>query len=211
MKFSEGGQYENPPCGSHIARCYSLVDLGTQQHTFGQETWAQRDVRISWELPGELMAGLYNPDVKGKPFAVHLTLKQSLHPKSRLRKILVGWRGRDFTKEEAASFDPKKLIGLACRVSLVQSQNGDFINVDSVAPLGKAEKCPKKVNAAVFFSLEPAEFDIKSFGQLGEKTQERIKKSPEWQALAAGEQQPDPEPEPDDGGQPDGADSSIPF
>lgn len=183
MKWKEGQQFENPPTGSHIARCYAVIDLGTQQHSWQSETWGSRDVRISFEMPLELMTGKYNLEVKGKPFSVHLTVKQSLHQKAKLRPLLEGWRGRKFTKEELAGFDPRKLVGTACRIALVE--NGDYVNVSSVSPLGRGETCPPQVNPSVYLSLNEREFEQAAFAALGEKTKEKIASSPEYAALFA--------------------------
>lgn len=203
MKWNQGAQFENPPAGNHIARCYALVDLGTQQHSFNNETWAARDVRLSFELPGELMTGKYNQEVKGKPFAVHWTGKQSLHVNAKLRKLLEGWRGKKFDQDTIAKFDPQKLVGLPCRVTLVE--NGDYVNIESVSPLAKTDKCPKQVNPSVYFSLETDEFDSDVFDALGEKTREKIAKSPEFIALENGTAEaeaPQADPTSDDGKDP---------
>lgn len=201
MKWNEGQQYENPPVGSHIARCYAVIDLGTQPHSYQGETKLSRDVRISFELPTELMTGKYNPETKGKPFSVHITVKQSLHPKSKLRPLLEGWRGKKFTKEDLEKFEPKKLVGLSCRVALVE--NGDYINVSSISPLSKTDKCPKLVNKPLFISLEPDEFNSEAFATLGEKTKEKISSSPEFAELSGGSQ-PDQESEHGHDGPPEG-------
>lgn len=185
MKWSEGQQFENPPAGSFIARCYSVVDMGTQQHSYQGETWGSRDVRITFELPGELMTGKYKPEFKGKPFSVSMTVKQSLHAKSKLRPMLESWRGKKFTSEEIAAYDPKKLVGVPCRLSLVE--NGDYVNISSISPLGRGEKCPKQVNESVYLSLAPNEFDMDVFRTLTEKTQQKIEGTPEFMALMNGE------------------------
>jgi len=205
MKWSEGQQFENPPSGSFIGRCYAVIDLGTQQHSWQGETWGSRDVRIGFELPTELMTGKYNPDVKGKPFSVHMTLKQSLNPKSKLRPLLESWRGRKFTKEEIAVYDPKKMIGVPCRLALIE--NGDFINIGGISPLGRDERCPAAVNPTVFFSLEPNEFSNAVFAALGEKTREKISKSPEFSALTSPPQETEHDATPSDAPQ----DDTIPF
>lgn len=218
MKVKESGQFENSPPGNHIARCYGVIDLGTQSHSFQGESWSQRDVRISFELPNELMTGIYNQESKGKPFSVGCTVKQSLHSKARLRALLKGWRGRDFTPEELKGFDLKSIIGKACRVNLVASPDGQFTNIEGISPLGKLkdaggkmvlEPCPKQVNKSVYFCLEPDEFDVAMLGQLSEKTQEKIRKSPEWQALASREKQPEAPEEPAEGEA--AADSDVAF
>lgn len=189
MKWKESGtQFEKAPSGSHVARCYALVDLGTQpQRPFqGEERPPARMVRISFELPTEKMLGTFDEKAKGRPFSVHVTLKQSLHPKANLRRYLEGWRGKKFTPETIATFDPKKLIGLPCRLALVE--NGDYINVDSISPLGKddVKKMPKAVNAPVFLSLEPEEFEQEMFNQLSEKTRAKIAASPEYKIFEGG-------------------------
>jgi len=210
MKIPEGAKFENAPTGSHIARCIGLVDLGTQQHKGfqGQPDWASRDVRITFELPATQMTGIYHPESKGKPFGVSITVKQSLHVSSKLRKLLKGWRGRDFTKEELATFDLKNILGKPCLLNLVE--NGDYVNIDSLAALPNGTKVPKQINPTTYFSLAPDEFDVKAFGQLHEKTQAKIKSSPEYQALFAGEQQPEVDQE-SYGPPPQAEDGDIPF
>lgn len=213
MKWQAEMQFEDPAPGSYIARIYSLVDLGTHQHggSHGQPPWSQRDVRISFELPTELMTGKFNPENKGKPFNVHWNGKQSLHANAKLRKLLEGIRGKAFDNDSIAKFDPRNLIGCACRVTLIQSANGQYINIDSASPLAKTDKCPKQVSPGVFFSLERDEFDQAVFEKLGEKTREKIQASPEFAALS---QEPSDnnggnvEPE---GGAAEGTDSDIPF
>jgi hypothetical protein len=204
MKFNPGGQFENPPAGSVIGRCIQLIDLGTQQHQGfqGSAPWNSRDVRIVFELPEELMEGKYDPKLKGKPFAVSVTVKQSLHASAKLRKLLEGWAGKKFTAEKVAVFDPKKLLNQPARLSLIE--NNGFINIDGIAPLGKKDKCPKRVNPIVFFSLEEAEYDEAVFKKLGQKTQEKIQKSPEWAAISGDA------PAAQDDAPPEGADDPPP-
>lgn len=194
MNWNRSQPIENPEPGSHIARCFAIIDLGTQQHSFGGEVWSSRDVRISFELPNERMTGKYNAELKGKPFASSVTLKQSLHPSSKMRKLLKSWRGRDFSKDELTTFEPKKLLGVPCRLTLVASPDGQYVDIDSIAPLGKGEKCPKQVNPSVYFSLDPEEFSFDVFNTLGEKTRDKIAGSPEFKALEdGGSDEPDPE------------------
>jgi len=187
MKWREGGgQFEQIPPGSHLARCYGVVDLGTQQKTFQNEVHLERQVQISFELPMLKMEGKYDPKAKGKPMMASRKFKQSLHQKANLRKFLEGWRGRAFKPGEAEQFDPKKLPGLPCRVNVVESQDGTRTFIDSIAPLGKGEKIPKQINPSVYFSLDPEEFDPATFDKLSNGLKERIAKSPEFIALENG-------------------------
>lgn len=193
MKWREGGQFENPPVGSHIARCFALIDLGSHSHRNPKtgETWIQRDVRIMFELPLELMEGKYDEKLKGKPFAVIANVKQSLHPQAALRKLLEGWRGKKFDQTSIEQFEPKSIVGLPCRLNLVE--NGNFINIQSISRLGKNETCPPAINKPVYFSLEEGEFDQKVLEGLTEKTKATIKASPEYFNLTG--QQPESQEE----------------
>jgi hypothetical protein len=216
MKWKEGQQFELPPGGSHLARCYALVDQGTQKHSWQGDIWEQRDVRLAFELAHEKMTGKYNEDAKGKPYMVATTVKQSLHKKARLRKLLEGWRGRAFGDGEADKFDPRKLPGLLCRLTLVASATGDYMNIESVAPATKKEaeelKNHKWHNKVVFLSLEVDEFKPDVYKELPEKAREAIAKSPEYKALfsSGGEEpQADAQDQPDDPG--DDAPGDVPF
>lgn len=184
MRWSEGGKFENPEPGSHLARCYAVIDLGTQEKHYKDEKTFSRQVRISFELPQSLMEGLYNPEMKGKPFTAHLHAKQSLHKASNLRKHLEGWRGKRFEQVELDAYDPKNLLGKCCRLSLILSESG-YVNIDSIAPAKKDEvaSMPKQINPSVFFSLAPEEFEQRVFDALSDKTKEKIKGTPEWAFL----------------------------
>lgn len=206
MKWKEGGQFENPTPGNHIARCIHLIDMGTQTHNYGGNTWQSRDVRITFELPYEKMEGKYNADHKGKPFAVSKTMKQSLHPSSNLRPFLEAWRGRKFTKEELAKYEPRKIVGVPCRVTLVE--DGDRVFLDSISPISKNDTCPAATNPLVYFSLEPEEFDPEVFNKLTEKTREKIKGSPEY-VNAVNPLAPEAADQPDDSGKV--PDDEVPF
>jgi len=218
MKWKESSvQFEKVPAGNYLARCFAVIDLGTQLHKGfqGAEDRLQRDVRLSFELPTEKMEGIYDEKVKGKPFAVHANCKQSLHIKANLRKLLEGWRGKKFTAESIETFDPKKLVGLPCRLTLVE--NGDYTNIDSISPLSSVEdkktkkkvpeSCPKQINPSMFFSLD--EFDPEVFKKLGKKTQEKIQLSPEYKIAIGGGGGEEPQESDNDGGgvQPEGDDN----
>ena len=109
-----------------------------------------------------------------------------------LEDLIKGWRGKDLTKEEADSFVVKKMIGAPCRISLVES--GDFINIDSFSRCSKEEvaSMPAMFNPAIYFSLDPEEFDRKIFDSLSDKTRDRIFLSPEYQALIGSRPQSEP-------------------
>lgn len=177
--------FKRVPPGAYIGRCYSLIDLGTQESTGQFGTKFQHKIRIAWELFGEDEQG--NPltvemDGKTMPMTISKSYTVSLHEKAGLRKDLAAWRGRDFTDEEAKAFDVSKLLGAYCMVNCTQSEtNGKtYTNVAGLTPLPGALKNakPAPVHANVIFDLDKP--DMKVFEGFHEKLQDAIKKSPEW-------------------------------
>lgn len=186
MKWNEGGsgEFERPPAGSHLARCYAIIDLGTSEKVFNGKAKNTRDVRLMFELPYELMEGRFVKELAGKPFSVPLTCTMSLNEKSKLYKLVTGWRGKKMTADEIKHFNPVKLIGQPCRITLIESESG-YMNIDSIAPANSKEQkeMPTAKNTPLFFSLEPTEFTKESWDRLNSKTQEKIIKTPEYAAI----------------------------
>jgi hypothetical protein len=196
-KDSGGGDFKKVPPGAYIGRCYSLIDLGTQLTTGQYGEKLQHRIRIAWELFGEDENGqplTISVDGKEMPLVISKNYTVSLHEKSSLRKDLAAWRGKDFTDEEARSFDVSKLLGAYCMVNATESiTNGKaYTNVAGLTPLPGALKNakPAPVHENLVFDLDKPNMDV--FAKFYEKLQEQIKRSPEWanlsgkQPLAAG-------------------------
>ena len=185
-----GGDFKKVPQGVHMARCYSLIDMGTQL-THGQYgEREQHKIRIAWELFGEDDDG--NPlvierDGNVMPMTISKSYTLSLSEKSNLRKDLQSWRGRAFTDEEAKGFDISKLLNVYCMLNVTHSEtNGKtYANVSSVTPIPSALKNakPEPVHETVVFDLDNP--DWKVFDSFHDKLKDAIKSSPEY-AMAAG-------------------------
>lgn len=208
-KDSGGGDFKRVPPGAYIGRCYSLIDLGTQETNGQFGLKLQHKIRIGWELFGEDEAG--NPltvDVDGKamPMTISKSYTVSLHEKSGLRRDLASWRGRDFTEDEAKAFDVSKLVGAYCMVNCTQSENNGktYTDVAGLTPLPGALKNakPAPVHANVLFDLDSP--DMAVFESFHEKLQNAIMESPEW---AASQRKTRPSPPPVDAD----IDEEIPF
>jgi hypothetical protein len=184
------GNFKKVPPGVYVARCYSLIDMGTQVSDGQYGSKEQHKIRIGFEIFGEDDNGNdLTIDVDGKPMPLTIskTYTLSLHEKAGLRKDLAAWRGRDFTEEEAKAFDVSKLINAYCMVNVTTSENNGktYTNIAGLTPLPQALKNakPAAVHEPVMFDLDEPEWEI--FQRLHEKLQEQIKKSPEF-AMAAG-------------------------
>ena len=110
---SGGGNFKRVPAGSHIARCFSVADMGTHttNRQYGETT--NRKVRLAWEIFGEdenndPLTVDYNGVVM--PMTINKTYTLSLGEKASLRKDLSAWRGRDFNEDELKGFDISTII-----------------------------------------------------------------------------------------------------
>lgn len=190
-KDSGGGNFKKVPPGAYIGRCFSLIDLGTQftDGAFGPKS--QHKIKIGFELFGEDDNG--DPltiDVDGKemPLTISKTYTVSLHEKAGLRRDLAAWRGKDFTDEEAKSFDVSKLLGAYAMVNVTTSEtNGKtYTNIAGLTPIPGALKNakPAPVHSNMLFDLDKP--DMKVFEGFHDKLQEAIKRSPEWAQATGG-------------------------
>ena len=170
------GDFAPPPMGSHPARLYRIVDCGTQESTFNNETKRARKLMLSWELVGTHMPD----DEQRRPYTVHATYTNSTHEKASLRKLLESWRGRAFTKEEMEAFDVETLIGKGCYVNIVHKTKGDrvYANIASVMAAPKGQAVPPLVNAPLVFNLDAPDWQV--FNSLSETMQNKIKQAPEY-------------------------------
>lgn len=150
-------EFEIPNAGTFVARCYRFIDLGTQPKTFEGKTTLKHQVRLSWELPTELMT---KGEYAGKPFSVHQTYTWSMGDKATLRKSLESWRGRKFTDADFGEngFNTKKLVGVPCMLGISHTEKKDkvFANISTISPPLKDYPMPEQINESLYFSFDDA-------------------------------------------------------
>jgi hypothetical protein len=170
---AKGADFQPPPAGAHIAVCYRVIDLGTQEGSYKGKANKKHLILISWELPDELMQD-------GRPFTISKRYTLSSNKKSRLRGDLESWRGRAFDDSEFGTFDIGKLIGAGCMLNVVHEDKDDstYANVATIMRLPKGTKAPAPKNETLCFSLEA--FDERDFDKLSDRIRETIMKSPEY-------------------------------
>ena len=194
-----------PPEGNHLAVCYRVIDLGTQQIEWNGALKHQRKVMLSWELPEEKMSD-------GQPFSVHQRYTLSSSDKATLRQHLESWRGRAFTEADFGpnGFNIRKVIGVPCMLAIIHAtKNGrTYGNIRAIAKLPKGMSAPKPVNTPIYFSLDPPEYDEALFASLSDGLRVVIMRSPEYQQLR---RQPTGEPPVEDAPPPRDLDDEIPF
>lgn len=180
MKFKDSGaDFEEPPVGTHIARCVKVIDLGTRESEYKGATHHKHECLIGWELPFTKMS---EGDFEGQPFTVTKFYTASLNEKANLRKDLMNWRGRDFTEQELEGFESGNILGKCCMLSLTMNDKKK-VKVTSVIALPKGTQVPPQINPSVLFSLEPDEFDQSVFDALSDGIRGMIEKTPEYQQI----------------------------
>lgn len=196
---SGGGDFKPVPAGMFLARCFRIIDLGTQRGEWkGKEKWS-RKVLIQWELYGEDEDGNALVTDDGRPMSISKRYTLSLGENAQLRSDLKSWRGKDFTLEELAGFDISKVLGAPCmlNVSHAEKDGRTYTNVASITPVPKAMRAaiPKPINAQVLFDV--SEPDMEVLAGLSDKLQETIKGCKEWQKVSVNKAAAATAPEPD--------------
>jgi hypothetical protein len=181
-------EFKQVPEGSHMARCYRVIDLGTQRWDYQGEPQIGRKVLIGWELFGEDDAGNPMTTDDGHQLTIFKKYTLSLGKKANLRADLESWRGRAFTEAELNGFDIGQLLGVYCMVTVKHAKVGEktYANVASVTKWPSALKGqqPKPANDNQFFDVTDRQMAV--FEVLPEWIQKQIKESAEW----SGSQQP---------------------
>lgn len=119
-----GADYEPIPTGVLRAVCVNFFDIGLQRNLDGNPA---HQCVILWELE--------QTKKNGEPFLVTRRLTASLNEKATLRGLLESWRGRPFTADELKKFNSDALIGINCRLNLVEKIKGGgkrTVDVESV-------------------------------------------------------------------------------
>lgn len=204
MRLPEESSFTPAPAGAHTAVCIGFVDMGTQP-SFYEDGKPAHKVRITWELDEQMD--------DGRPFSISKTYTWSMNDRATLRAHLESWRGKPFKKEDFGpnGFDTKNLLLKPCTLTVQHKEvNGQMrALVAGVAPPMKGVKPFTPLNPSVYLSLDADNFDAKVLDELGEKTKEAIRATPEYAALTSAKNGHDKYS--DAGVDQNGFDDEIPF
>lgn len=183
---SERKQFQIAPAGTHLARLYRIIDLGTQMRDYEGKVTMSRKAKFFWELHGEDAAGKPLLTTEGKPLIQSKEYTLSLGEKANLRRDLEAWRGKAFSEDELKGFDIKTVLGQFCMINISHRDKGDVTYADlkgvsAVPAIYKKAGLPEGINPVVLFSLDS--FDQQLFDSLSESIKDTIRKSPEYRSL----------------------------
>ena len=176
---SSSKKFKQVPPGMYLARCYRIIQLGTQATNFGDKP----QVQLLFEVHGEDNDGLPLVTDRGEPLSVLKTYTLTMNENGNLSKHLESWRGAAFTAEERKEgFDIKKVLGAWAMLNLVAS--GEYTNIDNITQVPSAIRkngLPEGFNELKLLSFK--DFDKTFFESLSDKTKEKIKSSPEYKKM----------------------------
>ena len=170
------------PSGNHVARCYSMIEIGTITENVMGEDKDLHKVRVTFELPSELR--VFKEENGEQPMVISKEYTLSMHEKANLRKDLESWRGKGFTEEEALSFDITALLGVSCMINIIHktSKKGDDYSIISgITPVPNGLDVPEKINEVFELSFEKWSND--AFNGLPDFLKDKIKSSKQFKAM----------------------------
>ena len=181
---NKGGNFAIPESGTFVARCVSMIEIGTITTEIKGIEKRMKKVSITWELPTELH--VFDPDKGEQPFVVSKEYTLSMNSQSNLRHDLESWRGKKYEEAEAEKVDITKLLGQPCQISIIHEPSKKdaskiYANVSSVTKLMKGTVCPPQINPAKLLAYDDWNWDV--FESLSDYMKNKIRSSEEFQAM----------------------------
>lgn len=166
------------PSGTHVARCYSTIHIGTVEWEWQGELKYTNKIRLTFELPNEMR------DFGGedKPMVISKEYTLSLHEKSNLRKDLESWRGEAFKGQP--KFDITDMIGESCMISVVHktsNSGNDYATISSISQIAKGMECPSQFNSSFIFNYHD-NFNEEWLNEQPQWIQDQIKSTDEYKS-----------------------------
>lgn len=182
---NSGQARELIPAANYIARCYQMIEIGTVTESFQGDSKTMKKVRIGWELPTETR--VFNEEKGEQPMVISQEYTLSMNEKANLRKMLASWRGKDFTEDEAKSFDITKLLGVPCMLNVIHKPSKSdaskiYQSISSVSAMPKGMKAPDQVNKNLVLSYDS--WDQEIFDKLPDFIKAKMQTSSEYAAMS---------------------------
>ena len=183
---NEGGSNFAPvEAGTYVARCISMIHIGTIEETIKGAKKSLNKVLIKWELPNKKKE--FKEGEGEKPYVVSKDFTLSMNAKANLRKFLESWRGKALTEDECKAFDITKVIGAPCMLSIIHTTSAAgkvYADVASISKLMEGLVVPPQINPSVELNYD--NFDRAIFEALPEFIRKKIESSFEYKQMMNG-------------------------
>jgi hypothetical protein len=198
MKATESGNFKPvplPPQGTYVARCYSIIHIGTVPNIFnGVLKGTKEIIQITWELP--TLKAIFNEEKGPEPFVVGQEVNLSTSENSNFAKLIAQWRGKKLNANEQKEFDPSIMLKKTGMVSIIhktkkkyEGQKLDSItNVNTMLLFNgimarpKELQCPDNINPYYLWDWDKDgnPFQTEKFALMPEWLQNKVKSSEEY-------------------------------
>lgn len=179
---STSGPKQLISAGNKVARCFSMIVIGTVEDTYQGETKSLLKIRLGFEFPNNKT--VFKEEKGPEPFTLYKEYTFSMNEKATFRKDLESWRGRSFTEEQARAFDAGKLLGVPCTINVIEYTTKGGVEtrkINAITPMMEGLTCPDQINPTQ--ALNYNDFDWSLFDKLPGYLQEKIKSSKEYAAM----------------------------
>jgi hypothetical protein len=187
------------PEGSHVARNYAVIDLGTQSESF-MNTPPKDTPKILLLFEFSKFMHVFDEKVGPQPLTISQEYSFTSSERSKLPKVLKAW-GQ--LRDIPAKINLKPYLGQYCMLTIEHKPKKNdptavYSNIAngglSVSPVPSELRAvlPQAINKNVWFDLD--NFDPNVFNSLPKFVREKIMKSKEWPSIvqrfpSAGQQQ----------------------
>lgn len=171
-------EFQIPPVGYFLARCYQIIDLGHHSSDFAGKSTMQHKIKVYWELHGD---ELKTDD--GKPLIQTRNYTLSSNEKASLRKDWESWRGKPMTDEDVRTFDSDDLLDKWCMMTIQHriGKNGKtYADPAAITPVTAnilKAGLPQGINPV--FKFDISEYGTEKFQKLSKSNKEKIMESAE--------------------------------
>lgn len=171
---NSGGDFTPLPAGSHVARCFACISLGTQNSPMYPPSFK---VMLMFEVPGEAV------EIEGKstPMTISREYTLSLNEKANLRHDLEAWRAKQFKPEELEGFQVADVVGHPCMLNVIHKTTAKkkvYGAISSIGGLPKGVQCPPQWHKTVKYEIEEGENE--TFKAFPKWIQNKISACNEW-------------------------------
>lgn len=201
MKATKSGSFkpvELPEPQTTVARCYSLIDIGTVPNVYqGKVQGMVHRIFITWELPK--LKAVFNEDRGEEPFVISEEFTLSTKENSNLAKLVAQWRAKPFTLAEQEEFDPTTMVGKTCVVQFIHKRKKKYaseevakitnentnMKIQAIMKRPKDMEMPAQLNPTFIWDWESIEsgettFDPEKFDKVPNFLKDKIRDSEEY-------------------------------
>lgn len=176
--YDKGGEAFTPcPAGNHAARVCEVVFLGTVHESFKGVEKDTPQIKIGFEIPGELRED-------GLPFVVGtMPITLSMNKKAHFRKLVQGIVV--LTPETEKEFDANELMGKECLVNIIHRPSKTdpsivYANITGASPLPKGMVVGPAVTEQ--FNFDVTTSSAEDLAKLPDFIRGKVESTPEWKA-----------------------------